>query len=210
MMTIFLLTGTPGSGKSLHMAEIIYFRCRSDKPVLTNFEVNLDSFKRKPKHYGYIDNMDLSPKLLQDFASMYWTKIAKKPVREGELKLFIDECQVLFDARTWNDKNRKEWVRFFSQHRKMGFDVYLVAQFDGMIDKQIRALVEYEVKHRKVNNFGWFGKTVHLLALGKPVVCAVTYWYGQKMRLSSEFYVGMKRFYSIYDTLKVFDKANIV
>ena len=80
-------------------------------------------------------------------------------MREGEIRLFIDECAVYFNARNWNDSKRKDWIKFFhSQHRKLGYDVYLVTQFDSMVDKQVRALVEYEFKHRKLNNVGWVGK----------------------------------------------------
>lgn len=30
-------------------------------------------------------------------------------------------------------------------------------------------------------------------------------WYGLKMRLSSEWFIGTKKYYRLYDTLKVFD-----
>ena len=45
---------------------------------------------------------------------------------------------------------------FFSQHRKLGYRVILVAQFSEMIDKQIRALIEYEYIHR--NKGKWVEK----------------------------------------------------
>lgn len=74
-----------------------------------------------------------------------------------------------------------------------------------MIDKQIRSVIEYEVSHRKVNVVGLFGKCVGALALGHPVICAVTYWYGQKMRLASEWMLGTRKYYRLYDTFKMFD-----
>lgn len=201
-MTVFLYTGTPGSGKSLHMAEQIYFRVRSKKPVIANFEIATDRVKHAVDLFAYVDNEQLTPQLLTDFARAYW---ADKPVKEGGIQLYIDECGVVFNPRDWNAPMRKQWVKFFTQHRKLGYDVYLVAQTDGMVDKQIRALVEYEVKHRKVNNFGWVGRLFNIVAFGKPVICAVTYWYGMKQRLSADFYIGLKRFYTIYDTMRLFD-----
>ena len=38
----------------------------------------------------------------------------------------------------------------FSQHRKLGYRVILIAQFDRMLDRQIRSVLEYEYIHRKV------------------------------------------------------------
>lgn len=76
-----------------------------------------------------------------------------------------------------------------------------------MLDKQVRTIIEYECSHRKVNNVGLFGKIVSILAIGHPVVCGVTRWYGQKMRLSSEFFLGTKKYYRLYDTFKIFQKS---
>lgn len=198
---IYLFTGTPGSGKSLHMAEIIYYSLMFKRPVIANFDVNKDVVKNSGC-FGYLPNEKMTPELLVEFSQKYFK--GKKP-REGEVKLFIDECQIIFNSREWNAPNRKKWVKFFTQHRKLGYDIYLVAQFDQMIDKQIRALVEHEVKHRKVNNVGLFGRVVNALIFGRALCCAVTYWYGQKMRLSSEFFLGRKKFYSLYDTYLIFD-----
>lgn len=201
-MTISLFTGTPGSGKSLHLASIIYWHLRAGKPVIANFEINREAVRNGTERFAYVDNSALSPRLLQDFAIRYWDG---KPVKEGELTLIIDECGVLFSPRDWNASDRRDWIKFFSQHRKLGYTVYLVAQFDGMVDKQIRALVEYEIKHRKVNNHGWVGTLFGMVAFGRPVIAAVTYWYGVKKKISAEWTIGLRRYYRIYDTMKIFD-----
>lgn len=198
---IYLWSGTPGSGKSLHMAERIYYDIKMKRPVVANFEINRNLFKDS-KTFFFCDNADMTPEKLLEF-SRWWFR--KKPVKEGTISLYIDECSLIFNARDWNREDRKAWVRFFQLHRKAGYNVYLISQMDGMIDKQIRALVEYHVVHRKVNNVGLFGKFVSLFALGHPVVCAVTYWYGQKMRLSAEWFLGRKKFFRMYDTFKLFD-----
>ena len=117
----------------------------------------------------------------------------------------LDECQLLFNAREWDAKGRKEWLSFFTQHRKYGYDVILVAQFDRMIDRQIRSLIEYEQVHRKVSNFGVWGKLFSLFSLGKLFV-AVKVWYPMKERVGAEFFKANKRYYSLYDTYKHFEK----
>lgn len=127
------------------------------------------------------------------------------PFREGRLLLVIDECQLMFNAREWDAKGRKEWLSFFTQHRKYGYDVILIAQFDRMIDRQIRSLIEYEQIHRKVSNFGFWGQLFSLCAGGKLFV-AVKVWYPMKERVGSEFFRADKKYYSLYDTYKHFEE----
>ena len=198
-MTVYLFTGTPGSGKSLHMARLIYWRQRRGIPTIANFDIRKECINEG--YFESIDNGDLTPQVLQDFAlDAYERNLCKR--REGAVNLFIDECQLLFNARQWNDSKRPDWIKFFSQHRKLGFDVYLISQFDTMIDKQIRALIEYEVKHRKMNNYGRIGRFVGFITR-KPVIVCVNYWYPMGQRLSSETFVGTKRYFEMYDTNKI-------
>lgn len=195
---ITVMTGTPGSGKSLNMAKSIYWRVKFGKPVVANFEINEKMFK-DVSSYVYVPNEMLSPVELERIAREYFED---HEFGEGKIKLYIDECQLIFNSRTWNKNS--DWIRFFSQHRKLGYDIYLVAQYDEMIDKQIRTLIEYQMHHRKVNNVGLFGKLVTVMFLGHPVVVAVRTWYGQKMRLGAEWMIGTKKYYRLYDTYKLF------
>lgn len=39
----------------------------------------------------------------------------------------------------------------------------MIAQADRMIDRQIRALIETETKHRKLNNYGFGGMVLTFL-----------------------------------------------
>lgn len=202
-MTIFLLTGSPGSGKSMHMAQIIHYQVKYKHPVIANFEINTDGYK-DASTFWYCPNESLTPENLENFARWYFGTEGHE-FGESKIKVFIDEAQIKFSNRDWNAPDRAAWVKFFTLHRKLGMDIYIVAQFHEMIDKQIRALVEYEVNHRKVNNVGWFGKVVSVLMLGHPVFVGVTRWYGQKMRLSAEWFMGRKKYYRLYDTYKMFD-----
>lgn len=207
---IYLYTGTPGAGKSYHMAETIYYDVKYHRPVVCNFEVNRDLWRDGGKTFYYVPNRILTPQNLAKISEVYFEDHKK---REGSLKLYIDECQIIFNARNWNDKgtvsaaSRADWIKFFTQHRKLGYDIYLISQFDTMIDKQIRSLVEYEVKHRKLNNVGWVGKLATVLFFGRPVFLAINYWYPMKERLSCDWRLGRKKFYRMYDTNLVFDGA---
>ena len=44
---ILLYSGTPGSGKSLHVAERLYHLLRAGRPVICNFNINLNRIPPK-------------------------------------------------------------------------------------------------------------------------------------------------------------------
>lgn len=201
---IYLYSGTPGSGKSLHTASKIYWWLRNNRPCICNFYINTALiWKRGPNRnkllpFYMVDNDALSPELLVEFSRNYFTSRGK-PVKEGSILLVIDECQLLFNAREWQKTGRAQWLSFFTQHRKYGYDIVLVAQFDRMIDRQIRSLIEYEYVHRKVSNYGWKGKALSIAAAGNLFV-AVQMWYPMKERVGAEFFKAHKKYYSLYDT----------
>lgn len=204
---IYLYSGTPGSGKSLHQASDLYYWLRNGKPAITNFDIEtgIIDTKKEILHY-YADNSVLSPEFLIKVGQIYFKN---HKFKEGAIRVYIDECQLLFNAREWNTKGRKEWLSFFTQHRKYGYDIYLVAQFDRMIDRQIRSLIEYEVIHRKVKNFGKWGFVFNTLAGGNLFV-AVKIWYPMKEKISSEFFKGNKRYFSLYNTYNTFSEKEVV
>ena len=139
---IYFFTGKPGNGKSLHMAEIIYHALRSGKHVIANFPID-DSFtyvgknadkcgwfiyepnkywlnnvyKNKTDRFSYLDG-------LYNFARYCHKKGKDGKIKEGQTLLVLDECQELFNTRSWNRKDRLSWCSFFRQHRKLGYDVY--------------------------------------------------------------------------------------
>lgn len=221
---IYFMTGKPGNGKSLHMAEIIYNNLRTGRNVIANFEINEpmvykgrrasrmgrfihepnaywlgSAYRNDTKHYSYLDG-------LYGFALQFHRRNARGQITEHQTLLVLDECQELFNTRTWNRKDRLEWASFFRQHRKYGYDVYLISQDDHVIDKQIRAILEYELEHRCVNNYKLFGRLLGLLCGGKLFVC-IRKWYsqtGKAAHISSEFFRGRRKYYAMYDSYKTF------
>lgn len=200
---ISFYSGTPGSGKSLHVAERLYWWVRSGKPCICNFDINVSKIKgKKEKQFYYINNQDITPQYLIDFAR---DNIERNgTVKEGSILLVIDECQLLFNSRDWGKSGRAEWLSFFTMHRHLGYDIILVAQFDRMIDRQIRCLIEYEFIHRKVSNFRWKGKILSMFAFGQLFVYVKT-WYPLKEKVGSSFYRAKKVYYGLYDTYVMFD-----
>jgi zona occludens toxin len=202
-MTIYLYTGTPGSGKSLHTAKLIVQTLRYKKlPVVCNFPINEDT--KGYDRFSYVDNFHLTPQYLYDFAMSYWDG---KPVKEDYILLVVDEAQLLFNSREWGQKNRMEWIEFLSQHRHYGYKIVFIAQFDRMIDRQIRALVEYEYVHRRLGSLGWKGKMMALFAGGELFVCSKKF-YGMNAFVGAEYMRKRKRYFRLYDSYATFSRTD--
>ena len=195
---VSLYSGTPGSGKSLHTAKEIRDRMIMGKPTICNFEINTSKFKKAI--FQYVPNYELNPTYLINY-SREWFKSHR--FREGAILCVIDECQLIFNAREWQIQGRAEWLSFFTQHRKYGYNIILIAQFDRMIDRQIRSLIEYEFIHRKASNFGIGGQILSLV-LGGNLFVAVQMWYPLKARIGSELFHSRKAYYSLYDSYTTF------
>lgn len=204
MITCF--TGVPGGGKSLHAAQEIKDAIeKKGIPVIANFDVNRPMLgrtllkRRKMGEFVTVQNTDLEPGMLTAFSTEHYK--TERFSEEGIL-LVIDEAQLLFNARTWNDRQRADWVYFFTNSRHFGYRVILICQFMEMLDKQIRSVVEIEVKHRNMSNFGLGGKALSLLVGGKLFVC-VTYYCGLSERVGVRYVFGRRHLYKFYDSYDV-------
>lgn len=200
---IYLYSGTPGSGKSYYaVVDIVKKLGRRDKNrVIANFPL---AGKKITDRFEYWDNSDITISRLTAYAREH-----HKLGVEGQCLIVIDEAQCIFNSRDWNGKgivhsalkkqpdSRMDWIKFFSQHRKFGFNVILIAQSDKMLDKQIRSLIEYDVKHIKMNNGFFFFLPTSFLAVEK--------WYGQRMKLGSQVIWYHKRIAALYDSYALFD-----
>lgn len=198
---IYFYSGTPGSGKSLHVARDIYFRLNRNKKypnVIANFMINEKMIKNKKAKFIYKDNSDLTVSFLLDYALKNHS-----PGKENQTLVVVDEASVIWNSREWQKvdtrHNRMDWLKFFVQHRKLGYNFIIISQTDRQIDRQIRSLFEYEIKHRKVNNF----KIGKLLPV--PIFASVTYWYGVNERLGVEFFTYRKKWGRFYDSYGTFE-----
>lgn len=191
-------TGTPGSGKSLHTARAIFRMLNSGCRVICNFPVNMNCIKPKwRKNFYYLPDKELTPHYLFEFARAFHNKKA-----ENQTYIFIDEAQRIFPIDRVYPK-RKEWEQFIQLHRHMGYSVVIVTQNMSYINKGIRIQAEYEIKHRKVNNYGIGGLLLSMLHI--TLFASITYWQGTKERVSSEFFTYKRKWGMLYDTFSNFD-----
>lgn len=201
---IYLYSGTPGSGKSYHATYDAYVKLRrkNKNTVIANFAFD-SSFKGCRGRFIAKDHISLQ--FLYDFA-----KNNHKFGVEGQTLIIFDEAQLVFNSRDWNGKgiqnnnktveSRMSWIKFLSQHRKLGYNVIMVAHNDKMIDRQIRALIEYDIKHIKINN-GFFA------FLPFTSFLTVEKWYGQNIKLGNQCLVYRPKIANLYDSYKIFDGA---
>lgn len=196
---IYLYTGTPGSGKSYHAAEVIDRALRRNIPVIANFEINRNEKKHKGD-YVMIDTLDMTP----DYFMRYAEEHFQPGHGEHQGIIIIDEAQIPFNSREGLNRNRMKWISFFSKHRHYFYDIILITQHDRMLDRQIRSLVETEYKHRKLTNFG--AKGWLMIVIFHKMFVAVQYWYPIQEKVGSEFFNLRKKVCAIYDTFKRFEK----
>lgn len=191
---IELFTGTPGSGKSVHALSVITQYAQNGSPIITNMELNGDPFfkSHRSEIFHYPDN-SITPDMLIDFSLSHPAR------REDDILLVIDEAQIIFNSRDWSAKGRAEWISFFTQHRKYGYHIILIAQFAGMLDKQIRSIIEYDVQHRRIANFGFLSRILSLLFFNRLFI-GVRTWANSRTVISRDIYFGWPWIYRLGNT----------
>lgn len=195
---ITLYSGTPGSYKSYHAVCDILNWLKSNRNVITNFPVDYARVGVSPKGiYKFCKNTEITPKMLLSFHRENH-KLSYKP----QTLIVIDEASTFFNPREFGRSDRMEWINFFANHRHFNFEVILITQSDKMLDKQIRGLIEYEIKHRalaRANLIMWL-----LSKVFKGLFITVEIWYPCKMRITSNLHRFRKKKADCYDTMALF------
>lgn len=203
MISVF--SGTPGSGKSAHLARVVRHALNRREPrlVIANFPLAPDAPVRQRDTYIYVPNSKLDAGRVRETCALWWRT---HDFREDSIIFALDEVQMLFNSREWSQKGNKrmEWLELLSQSRKEGMQVILVAQNLMMIDNQFRMLVEYDVIHRKVGNYGVFGWLLALPFAGRLCVTNRVY-VPLKEKLDSDWMVISKRDIRMYDSYARFE-----
>ncbi len=201
---LFLYSGTPGSYKSYHAVCDILNDLKHGYNVIANFPVNYQKLGINPRgRFIFIKNSDVTVEYFLNFARENHKKGYK-----AQTMVYLDEASTMFNARLFNDKGRIEWINFFANHRHFNYNFTLITQMDIMLDKQIRGLIETEVRHRALRNYKLFGFLLNLLFHGCYI--AVQMWYPCKLKVGSDFKLFSKKKAQCYDTMALFidDKSD--
>lgn len=200
---ITLYSGTPGSGKSYQATALIYrLLKRGNTCVISNFDINRSLKKLNYDNFFYIENMNVEnvQNIVKDFQKN--KKYLNVNQFEHSAYIFIDECQLIFNSRNW--KNNNDWCKLFSIHRHLGMQFILISQYDRMIDKQIRACIEIEKRHRKVSNYNLFFYMLALPFRGN-LFYQLEIYYPLGDKVGGGFFVMQKKVCNLYNTFKLFD-----
>jgi len=204
-MAVIIYTGTPGSGKSYHATALVHRATKKKVNVIANFVIDLP--EEQKARFTYMPTEKMTPAAFLKYSREEHDKDATGRItRESQTIIMIDEASILFNSREFNRKDRQDWIVFFSQHRKFGFDIILITQMDRSIDRQIRGVIEYNHIHRKITNFGLKGYIIKLLTGGKSFVC-IKRWYlisGKDGIVGKEYFGIKKKIASTYDTFSMF------
>lgn len=182
-MAVYVYSGVPGSSKTYHVVRQIVKR---RNPTITNIGL------KDCKNVSCVPLSAINPEMLMAYAERYFSDHRFK---EDTIWLVLDECQLLFNSRTWSDASRSSWLAFLSQSRKYGYKVIMIAQSIDMIDKQFRALVEYDCTHRSAGSIFFPFKVLH--KLGFPLFCANYRYYDMGTTGTSEHAIISREIYSI-------------
>lgn len=197
-MSVYIVTGNLGSGKSLFVASQIVDYVESGRRVACNFPLNISSLDYKVKYNTTINILPTLPT-----SEMLWNLGVGGESEEKAGLLVLDEGALIFNSRTWNDKDRQKIVEFLINSRKLKWDVYIIIQHLAALDKQIREMIgELIIRCIRLDRI-----KIPLLKMAMPRIHVAIARYGTTpSSIVSERWVyrGNKKIYSLYDTATVF------
>ena len=219
-----LWTGTPGSGKSLHLAHDVRDNLRLGRKVIstcninTNMcfmnpiqeilfniskgKINLSTHDDRSRNFHYVPLEYITPELFYEFA-------ARNHVfgKEHKTIIYLDECVALFsptvladDIKLWN-----RWDKFLRIHRHLGYDIVLVPQSKRLISRKVLAYAETEVKHFNRKYHGWIGLILRFVLRG--CFSYSVYWRGDKKAIEQRFFTYKPFYGQMYNSYSMFDAA---
>lgn len=166
-----MVTGPLGTGKSYYGVRKATQAIREGKLVATNFDMVDDWVDQVVRHGRLRKHTRKIDERSERFSRRYfrittmqelrelrvrpeppWAKEVepgKWVLKEGSLVVLLDEAHRWMNARSWSREGREELLEFFALARKLGMEIYLIAQRAENLDVQVRELFE---DHIQLNN----------------------------------------------------------
>lgn len=150
-MSVYIVTGKLGNGKTLVSVGRIYDALADGRRVATNLDLDLVAMGGPRNRTMNVLRVPDKPTIddLNALGQAY-----DGPYDESKFGcLVLDECGTWFNSRNWQDKSRKAVNDWFLHARKLRWHVYLIIQDISILDSQAReALAEYTVFCRRLDN----------------------------------------------------------
>ncbi|WP_343547762.1 zonular occludens toxin domain-containing protein [Ralstonia sp.] len=210
-MSVYLIEGKLGSGKSLSVVSRIRERLVAGVPVVTNINLKLEVLVGPKSKKVRVIRIPDKPSV----EHLHAIGIGNESYDERRNGMIVlDELATWLNARTFADPKRQAVIDWLVHSRKRGWDVYFLCQNINQIDKQVReALVEYRVTCRRLDRIGVpvVGPLVKLLTFGLvklhlPQVHMASVRYGAEANaiIADRWVYRGKDLYKAYDTRQVF------
>lgn len=204
-MAITLRTAPPGGGKSYTAVRGVVEAILSGKAVAGNVQLVDDwperiarrhwpFWVRRRRRRQFLQEARHRYHFTEDLGELFRLRLSGRG--EGRGLMVLDEAHNWMNARSWSASDRAEIVRFFSQHRKLGWDVELIAQQPEMIDKQVRALAEYVAYGRNLKKAKWGGVRIFPVNL---FLVVVTWHASERVVVERKLFRLVKWIAALYD-----------
>jgi zona occludens toxin (predicted ATPase) len=221
-MPITFVTGTPGAGKSYYAVRRIKAALERGQVVATNVALHdgwataiarSNPFTRlvpgrvRKKAARYEQRLIVSDDLDELF------RVRLHGDGESRGVMVLDEAHNWMNGRSWDvdetggtERNarsvavnrRMTVVKFFTQHRKLGWEVVLITQAAENLDAQVRRLCEFNTRLRNLRQFKVAGITLFPFNL----FIAIKVWNDpSKSIMSREVFRLHRRTARLYDTM---------
>lgn len=216
-----VITGNLGQGKGIYAAYVASIYYRRGRRVASNFPFYTEHMD--PSNTNPITILPALPRI-EDFKSLGRGCSDDEKTEFGVL--FLDECASWLNSRSFARKDRLPLIDWLIHSRKLGWDVYLIAQHEDMIDSQIvKAMGGKIVRCRRIDElrvpfittlveifkpskFGVAGKSRGVLP---HIVLAKIFSIDDNLRLSrrpdDRVYLKASTYYKFYDTNFVFSSG---
>ena len=149
-MSDYLITGKKGNGKSIFAVGAIRDALAAGKKVATNLDIHLEQFGNPYSTKSLLRVPDCPSRSDLDAIGRGQAGV----VEDDNGILVLDEVSKFLNSRTWGDKGRNDVLDWLVHSRKLGWDVYMIAQGPEQIDKQLRtSLLEYWVTVKRTDKW---------------------------------------------------------
>lgn len=180
-------------------------------------------------HRRIASNVDLRTHLLWPYRRTSYVRIPDKPTafdleaighgnpdsydEDKNGILILDELGTWLNSRSYQDKGRADLLDWLIHARKLGWDVFLIVQDSGMIDKQVReAIIEYQVRCLRLDKvkIPFVGRFLGLIHdrwayLPRMHLATARVGYGTGQIVAERWTYRGNDLHDAYDTRQVFD-----
>lgn len=139
-MAIYLVTGTPGAGKTLNTIEAVHKRALKESRAVyyANIKgITFDNWHEMEDHRQEGVNLDTA------ITPHSWYNAP-----DGSI-LLIDECQDFYPSTSAN-KAQPDYIMKMATHRHRGYDIYLITQGPNLINSKIKDWVTPHIHYRRL------------------------------------------------------------